>query len=297
MRDQEGILCIGEILWDALPSGLYLGGAPLNVCYHLKQFDVDAIVSSRVGNDRLGLEAIRRIKHKGINTNYIQKDYEHETGFVSVELSQNGEPEYMINEPVAWDFVELTDLLCDLAQNCWGIVFGSLAQRNKVSRVTIQKMWDLNIKKIFDMNIRPPYIDKDIINQSLTVSDIVKMNEDELNQLKDWYGLSSKTSKAVEELAAKFDCSLFCITCGANGSIIFEDGTWIEHKGYPVKVADVVGAGDAFLAALLYGINSGWEYEKILSFANATGAFVAQKQGATPDYNKAKIKSIININR
>lgn len=172
MRDQEGILCIGEILWDALPSGLYLGGAPLNVCYHLNRFEIRATIASRVGNNRLGSEAIRRISWKGMDTDYIQKDPKRETGFVGVELSLGGDPEYEIVQPVAWDFIDLTDSLRERANSCWGMVFGSLAQRDAVSRKTTQNLWKLNIKKIFDVNFRPPYVEKSIIDQSLSVSDI-----------------------------------------------------------------------------------------------------------------------------
>lgn len=289
MSSQNGILCIGEILWDALPSGLYLGGAPLNVCYHLNQFGIGAAIASRVGNDRLGSEATLRIKRKGMLTEQIQKDDHHETGFVSVELSKSGDPTYDILEPVAWDFIEFTESLEEAVQNCWGLVFGSLAQRNEISRHTIQKLWELDVKKILDMNLRTPYVNKDHIFDSLEVSDIIKMNEDELNQLKDWYDLAGETPKAIEQVAQKFDCRLVCITRGANGAVIFREGEWYEHKGFPVKAKDAVGAGDAFLAALLYGIKNGKDSSELLTFANATGALVAQKDGATPAYSMQDI--------
>jgi fructokinase len=251
----------------------------------LNQFGINATIASRVGNDRLGSEAIRRINRKGIATDRIQKDDDHETGFVCVELNKSGDPSYEIVEPVAWDYIELTQPLKQQVEDCWGIVFGSLAQRNAASRKTIQKLWEFDAKKILDMNLRVPYVDKDIIYNSLGVSDIVKMNEDELNQLKDWYGLSGDTSQAVEHMAKKFGCWLVCVTRGANGAGIYREGEWYEHKGFPVKAKDAVGAGDAFLAALLYGIKNRNESSEVLSFANATGAFVAQKDGATPAYS------------
>ncbi len=291
MSDQERILCIGEILWDSLPSGLYLGGAPLNVCYHLNQFNINAIIASRVGDDRLGKEAIRRIERKGISSDLIQQDHKHETGFVSVELSSQGDPQYDIIEPVAWDFIELDNQLQQVVQNCWGIVFGTLAQRDSESRDTIQKLWDSDAKKILDMNLREPFIDRKIIHDSLTAADVVKMNEEELNQLKDWFSLSGRTRKTVEKLTTKFGTSVFCITRGANGAMLFRDGDWFEHMGFPAKVKDAVGAGDAFLAALLYGIKNNKETYNLLSLANATGAFVAQKDGATPAYS---LEDILN---
>lgn len=283
MAEKTSILCIGEILWDGLPSGLYLGGAPLNVCYHLNQFNINSVIASRVGEDRLGKEAIRRIERKGILTDYIQNDSHNETGFVSVELDQ-GDPDYNFVDPVAWDYIELTERLDNTVEGFWGLVFGSLAQRNAQSRATIQALWDKDITKILDMNLREPYIDRDVIHDSLTAADIVKMNEDELNQLKDWYALSGETRKAVEELTTKFDCPLICVTRGANGATVYSDGEWHDHKGFPTKVRDAVGAGDAFLAALLYGITNDHQNGQLLPFANATGALVAQKDGATPFY-------------
>ncbi|MDX1636400.1 MAG: carbohydrate kinase [Balneolaceae bacterium] len=289
MSNHERILCIGEILWDSLPSGLYLGGAPLNVSYHLNQFGIESTIASRVGDDRLGREAIRRIKRMQMATDQIQCDGEHETGFVGVELSADGDPEYDIIQPVAWDFIEPTASLRTLATQCWGVVFGSLAQRNAVSRNTIRTLWEMDIRKILDMNLRRPYVDREIVYESLSVSDIVKMNEEELNQLKEWYNLSGGARRSAEQVADRFGCSVVCVTRGANGAEIFRDGQWHEHKGFPTKVKDAVGAGDAFLAALLYGIYSDSETEELLTLANATGAFVAQKDGATPAYRMRDI--------
>ncbi|MFH5830963.1 carbohydrate kinase [Halalkalibaculum sp. DA384] len=285
MSTKTGILCIGEILWDALPSALYLGGAPLNVCYHLNRFGINASIASRVGRDRLGSEAINRIRRKGIPVDQIQEDNDYETGFVCVKLSTSGDPTYNIIEPVAWDYIRLTQSLKNKAQQCWGLVFGSLAQRNDVSRHTIQQLWEFDVKKILDMNLRTPFVDKSIIYDSLSVSDIVKMNEDELNQLSDWYGFSADTPKAVEQVARKFDCRLVCVTRGADGAMLYREGEWYEHKGFPVKAKDAVGAGDAFLAALLHGIKNNKKSSELLPFANATGALVAQKDGATPAYS------------
>lgn len=287
----DGILCIGEILWDSLPSALYLGGAPLNVCYHLNQLGINASIASKVGKDRLGEEAISRIESKGISTDLIQQDGAHETGFVCVTIGEDGDPEYNIIEPVAWDFIRLNDRLVNVLEGCWGLVFGSLAQRNSASRETIQKLWQLDVLKILDMNLRPPHVEKQVIFDSLQAADIIKMNEEELDQLKQWYDLSDNTREAVEQVSQKFNSSLVCITRGANGATIFRDGIWSEHRGFPKKARDVVGAGDAFLAALLFGIKSGKVGNELLAYANATGALVAQKDGATPSYSMEDILS------
>jgi fructokinase len=293
MSNQNKILCIGEVLWDALPSGLFLGGAPLNVCYHLNQFGIEADIASRVGDDRLGEEAVGRIKHKGIATKHIQIDQKFETGFVSVELSDNEDPKYDIIEPAAWDHISLSGDLRESAQNSWGLVFGSLAQRNQKSRETIQKLWNLKIKKIFDVNLRPPHVEREIVMDALRVADIVKMNEEELGQLAEWCSISGDTQKVVEKLAQQFDCPVICITHGTKGAILYQEGAWFEHAGFPVSVTDTVGAGDAFLAALLYGIKSNQNGNELLAYANAAGSLVARKEGATPEYSTADIFEVI----
>jgi len=289
MTHKMRILCIGEVLWDSLPSGLYLGGAPLNVCYHLNQFDINAEIASKVGKDRLGIEAVRRIKALGISTKLIQYDSTVETGFVGVELTKAGDPTYDILEPVAWDSISFSTNLDQIAQQSWGIVFGSLAQRNKVSRTTIQKLCQKDVKLIFDMNLRKPFINKEIIGYSLQQADIVKMNEDELNYLIEWYSLSGGLKNAVEELDHQFKFSMICITKGARGSMMLQNGKWYQHEGFPVEVKDVVGAGDAFLASFIHGILNQKDGEAILAWANATGSLVAQKDGAMPTYEVSDI--------
>lgn len=293
MTHKKRILCIGEVLWDSLPSGLYLGGAPLNVCYHLNQFHINAEIASKVGKDRLGVEAVRRIKSVGIPTELIQYDSDAETGFVGVKLTKDGDPTYDILEPVAWDSISLSKKLDHVAQQSWGIVFGSLAQRSEVSRSTIQKLCQKDATLIFDMNLRKPFISKEVISKSLQHADIVKMNEDELNYLVDWFSLSGGPKNAVQELDKRFKFSTVCITKGANGSIMLHNGKWYQHNGFPVKAKDVVGAGDAFLASFINGLINQKEGNAMLACANATGSFVAQKDGAMPQYEISDINKVM----
>ncbi|WP_440998508.1 carbohydrate kinase family protein [Fodinibius sp. SL11] len=291
MSDKSNILCIGEVLWDSLPSGLYLGGAPLNVCYHLNQLNIESVIASKVGKDRLGKEAVRRIKMMDISTDLVQFDEQHETGFVGVEFTEGGDPQYNILQPVAWDEIILSDKLGDTAEQSLGLVFGTLAQRNETSRKTIQSLMERGLTLIFDMNLRKPFINKKVIRQSLEMADIVKMNEDELNHLIEWYSLSGGPKSAVEDIVAHFNCSTVCVTKGANGSMLFKDDKWFEHQGFPVKAKDVVGAGDAFLASLIHGIITGVDGKDLLIYANATGSLIAQKDGATPQYSLDEIRS------
>lgn len=295
MAKNRKIVCIGEVLWDSLPGGLFLGGAPLNVCYHLNQLGIKAAMCSKVGDDRLGKEAVRRIKQKGISAEQIQLDDKSETGFVEVEISADGEPAYKIIEPVAWDYIEMTPQLKKLAEESWGLVFGTLAQRNKISRKTIRKLWHFDCKKMIDLNLRPPYDDKEIVYESLQAADLVKMNDEELIQLKEWFLLPGGDRKAVEGLARKFECSQICITKGANGAMLFQNGDWSTHKGYPAKAKDSVGAGDAFFAAIIYGIQHSKKGEELLKYANAAGSLVAQKSGALPDYDINSVEEIMTL--
>lgn len=290
MEKQREILCFGEILWDALPSGIYLGGAPLNVCYHLNRFGVPATIASRVGDDRLGKEAVRRISRMGISTELVQVDPKLETGFVEVEFSNTGEPSYHIVEKVAWDHIRSTAAVLEKAENCWGVVFGSLAQRSERNRQTLRELWKREVRFIFDINLRPPHLDREAVRQSLERADILKMNEGECGQLVEWYGLPAGRRETLKALADRFGISVVCLSRGAKGAVLYREGRFHEHGGFPVKSRDVVGAGDAFLASLVEGLMSGLPEEQLLKRANATGALVAQKEGAMPEYSPEEIR-------
>lgn len=293
MSDSSTITCtcIGEILWDALPAGLFLGGAPLNVCLNLHELGNEAAMVSRVGKDRLGKEALRRLERTGLNTDYIQLDEKHETGFVKVELSSEGDPDYEIVQPVAWDFIDITnEKTSELLNKSWAVVFGTLAQRANPSLKALSK---LDCLKVLDMNLRSPHYEKNHVLELVGQSDLIKMNEQELALLQDWCSLSRDMEEAAREITTQFMCSSVCVTRGGKGAVLLHNNQWFEHEGYPVKVADAVGAGDAFLAALLYGLKSGRAVHRLLSFANAAGAYVASQSGANPDYSIEDVESVM----
>lgn len=293
MAKQNRLLCIGEVLWDALPSGLFLGGAPLNVCYHLNRLGIDAAIAGRVGDDRLGKEALRRINKLGISTELMQIDDEFETGFVEVELTSSGDPDYRIAEPVAWDRITASASLEQVIEDCWGLVFGSLAQRHAQSRSTIQQLWKHDVKLIFDLNLREPFVDRQVVYQSLEQADIVKMNEEELSLLIDWLSLPVHPKKAVDELGNKFGGATVCVTRGAKGAMLFLNGQWYQHNGFPVEARDSVGAGDALLAVMLFGIINDKPGQQIVKLANAAGSLVARKDGATPYYTLSDLFQLV----
>ena len=284
-NSRQTICCVGEVLWDALPEGLFPGGAPLNVCCHLHALGEQALMVSRIGSDRLGQEIVRQLESRGMSARYLQTDEQVETGFVEVNLSVKDGPGYEIIEPAAWDFISLTDEAETLATKADIVVFGTLGQRNDVSRKTIQQFIKKSALVIYDVNLRPPYDEPSIVENSLQEADIVKMNEDELMTLAGWFGWSGQREQVVEQLADAFNCRQVCITCGRDGSALFNQGSWTRQKAIPVEVRDTVGAGDAFMAAFIFGLTRFETDRERLRFAGVLGAFVATKQGANPPYS------------
>lgn len=280
----HSVLCVGEVLWDALPMGLFLGGAPFNVSCHLHQLGEEVVMASRVGDDALGHEALRRIRHRGMHDDGIQLDTTFRTGFVEVALDADGTPDYTIVEPVAWDELEHTGALQAAAEQAGALVFGSLAQRRSPSRETIQALWTSAARAVFDVNLRPPFVDRTIVARSLQAAHLVKMNDEELTQMVAWFDLAPSPRAAVEALSMQFDITAICVTRGKHGAMLWNDGRWSEHSGYTVTVADTVGAGDAFLAGLLSGYLAGREDATILDEASRLGAYVATQMGPTPSY-------------
>ncbi|HEX6070666.1 MAG TPA: PfkB family carbohydrate kinase [Longimicrobiaceae bacterium] len=286
------MLCIGELLWDSLPAGLFPGGAPFNVAGHLHALGVPVAVISRVGRDRLGTEAIARLSHLGIDPNLVQVDDTLPTGFVSVVVAEGGIPSYEIEQPAAWDGIELAAGVRERAAEARAIVFGSLAQRSRGSRDTIRRLWQADALQVFDVNLRPPFEDREIVRESLTAADMVKLNEGELGRLAGWFGLPANPRRAAEALGERFGCATVCVTRGAEGATLLREGRWTEHAGFAVEVRDTVGAGDAFLAALLAGLLSGRDDEALLRAANLLGAYVASRDGAIPPHDRAAIAGI-----
>ena len=285
------VLCVGELLWDSLPPGLFLGGAPYNVAYHLNRLGQPAALASRVGDDRLGREALRRLQAAGLDPALIQHDASLSTGFVGVDVDANGVPEYDIVEPVAWDALALTEPLREAAAAASALVFGSLAQRHTASRETIQALLGTSTTAVLDLNLRPPFVDAQVVQASLEAADVVKLNEDELATVGAWFGAPGALEEAVPALAERFGCRLICVTQGGDGAALWHQGRWTHHEGYAVSVADTVGAGDAFLAGLLAAVLSGGSDRDALDQACRMGSFVASRQGPTPDYQMAEALS------
>lgn len=292
------VVGLGEILWDFLPSGRQLGGAPANFAYCAHLLGDRAVVASRIGTDDLGREARRSLLHKGVTDQFLQIDSAHPTGTVQVHLDAKGQPRFEITQSVAWDFLELTDTWEALAQSADAVCFGTLAQRSEKSRVAILEFLDAtpaNALRVFDVNLRQQFYSAEIIRESLNRANLVKMNHEELLPVKKLLGLSDRPQKDdtvsfCQELASKFDLDLVCITQGAGGSLLYGGKNLHRHSGFRVEVRDTVGAGDAFSAGLVHGRLQGSSLAKMNDLANRLGAWVASCAGAMPSPPEAGLQ-------
>ena len=286
------VVCAGEVLWDSVPDGLHLGGAPYNVAYHLARLGRPARLASRVGDDVLGREARRRVAAGGVDASLVQTDGALPTGFVSVSLDAEGTPAYDIVGPAAWDALALGPDLEAAAGASAAVVFGSLAQRDARSRRTIRALVAAAPLAVFDVNLRPPFVDAGRVEASLHASDLVKLSGDELRQLGRWFGLPDAPRAAAEALGERFGCRAVCVTRGADGAGFWCGGRWADHAGYPVAVRDTVGAGDAFLAGLLWAWLDGQDAAAALDWGSRLGALVASRSGATPEYSAPDLRRL-----
>ena len=283
---QFKIVGLGEVLWDDLPDGKQLGGAPANFAYISNALGNRGIVLSRVGDDEFGRGILDELRTKNLPTENIQIDAEKLTGIVNVKL-ENGQPTYEIVENVAWDFLELSENWREIAAKTDAVCFGSLAQRGKVSRQTIREFVGLSKGlKIFDVNLRQNYFSAQVIRDSLALANVAKLNHDELPMIAEMLEITGETQfETAKNLREKFDLKFLCVTRGANGSLLLNENEFSENAGLKITVKDTIGAGDAFTAAMTHGILRGWELDEINEFANKVGAFVASNTGAMPDFS------------
>jgi fructokinase len=284
------VVGLGELLWDLFPSGKQLGGAPANFAYITALLGDSGIVASRVGDDRLGQEALWHLKSCGLDVNRVQRDLSHPTGTVKVEVDSKGQPEYQITENVAWDFMEFSEDWISLARSAHAVCFGSLAQRNSVSRATIRAFLSALPSfaiGIFDVNLRQSFFSPGVLHDSLRHAKVLKLNHQEFPRFLDLLQCPLRDSQRSDVSAARWLCREFslrlvCITRGANGSALITTDSHHEHQGFSVKVADTVGSGDAFTAALVHHALRGSSLAMMNTAANRLGAWVASQEGAMP---------------
>jgi fructokinase len=303
------ILGIGELLWDVLPEGPRLGGAPANFTVMAGRLGCHAAVLSRIGRDDLGRRAVELLDPLPVDTEYLQVDRAHETGRVTVAFN-NGQPEYTILEPAAWDFLELSDEWVQLAERADAICFGSLAQRSRESRQTIQTLaaqTSSSCVRVFDVNLRAPFYSSEVVQESLELATVVKMNDAEVPLVLGLLGLPPQDDQAsgalragAERLLEEFPTlRMVAVTRGGNGSLLVTRDAWHQHPGIAVNVADTIGAGDAFTAAMTHYLLRGADLATLNEAGNRWGAWVASQAGAMPaldDAVQARIAAAIEAN-
>ncbi|MGA8740079.1 MAG: carbohydrate kinase [Terracidiphilus sp.] len=306
MKEPHLILGIGELLWDMLPEGPRLGGAPANFSVMAGRLGNHAAILSRIGRDDLGREAVHRLDPLPADTSFLQIDRTHETGRVTVSFN-NGQPEYTIHQPAAWDSMELSDEWVRLAERADAICFGSLAQRSIESRQTIQTLaaqTSSRCIRIFDVNLRPPFYSSEVIQESLELASVVKMNDAEVPMVLSLLGLPAEDDVTAgnlhlgaARLLAEFPTlQMVAVTRGGHGSLLVTRDEWHRHAGFPVKVADTIGAGDAFTAALTHYLLRGAELPLLNEAGNRWGSWLASQSGAMPplpDATRAEIGAAI----
>jgi fructokinase len=280
------VVGIGELLWDLLPAGKQLGGAPANFAYITTVLGDEGIAASCVGSDDLGDEAVQRLKRLGVSTTFIQSDSNYPTGKVKVKVDSTGQPSFEICAPVAWDFLEWTPQWQTLAEEADAICFGSLAQRSTMSRSTICCFLDATrpqALRIFDVNLRQNFYTKEVLSNSMKRARITKLNHDEVPRVMQLLGFEHHDDESsARRLLSLNNLELVCVTRGQAGSLLVGKETCSQHPGFPVKVADTIGAGDAFTAALVHEFLRGAPLDHMNAVANRIGAWVASEAGAMP---------------
>ena len=279
------VVGMGEALWDVLPEGKKIGGAPANFAYHVSQFGLNSRVVSAVGDDKLGMEILDNFREKKLNA--MVEIVPYPTGTVQVELDAEGVPCYDIKEGVAWDNIPYTPALEDLAKHTKAVCFGSLAQRSVVSRDTINRFMDAmpaeDTLKIFDINLRQGFYTKEILCNSFSKCNILKINDEELVTVSRMFGYPGiDLQDKCWILLAKYNLKMLILTCGVNGSYVFTPGNVSFVETPRVEVADTVGAGDSFTAAFVSSILSGLSIGEAHKLAVETSAYVCTQNGAMP---------------
>jgi fructokinase len=289
------IIGLGEVLWDLLPGGRQLGGAPCNFTFHCHQLGHASAIASRVGRDDLGRDLRAALGALGLSDHYVQEDSDHPTGTVEVQLDAAGKPTYTIVPDVAYDYLAWNDDLAVLLSQASAVCFGTLMQRCPTSRQTIRRALEAarNALVVYDVNLRQNFYSREGIEASLAASRWVKLNDDELRVLRDILGLAGKTEpQTLAALRSRYRLELACLTRGAHGCLVQTADEEISVPGTPVQVVDTVGAGDAFTAGLVVYALEGRPLADAAAFANRLAARVAASAGGTPRINRAELEQI-----
>jgi fructokinase len=284
--NQTPVVCYGEILLDVLPDGPQPGGAPLNVSYHLNKLGVGTSIISRVGNDANGLQLKRLLDNWGIKKHLLQTDTEYPTSEVIAKMNNGNEVSYEIVFPVAWDFIKSSKRTIEQLNPLTYLIYGSLASRNDVTRNTLFELLESDAIKVFDINLRPPFINRDLLEVLLLKADIVKFNQAELEMAQLLFGGSfSNEASQIKFIQRHFNIPEIIVTKGEFGASFYKNEQSWHAWGTEVKVKDTIGSGDSFLAAFIANHYLKNDPQTIIKNSVAMGAFIATKKGGCPQYD------------
>ncbi|HUF19280.1 MAG TPA: carbohydrate kinase [Burkholderiales bacterium] len=284
------VVGLGEVLWDLLPAGPQLGGAPTNFTYQAGALGARAIMVTRVGNDDLGREVIERFRKMNLPSETVQVDPVRPTGTVTVTLNEKGVGQYAFADDTAWEQLVATSSALTAISGAHAVCFGTLGQRNPVARKSIQQLLaaaPVDALRICDINLRLDFYSREVIEQSMRLSNVLKLNDEELMVLTGMFSLQGDVQQRIEWFVRSFGFKTVVLTRGSLGSLIYHEGRWSQVPPQPVRVADTVGAGDAFAAALTMGLLSGMDLGEVHAIAAEMARYVCSQPGGTPPMPEA----------
>ena len=283
------LVSVGEVLWDILPSAEHLGGAPFNFAWHAHNLGHEVCFVSAVGNDRRGDRVLKQISEAGLSTRFLRHISDHPTGSVTVAMDASGLPHYTVHRPAAYDFPALNSADFDALLNPtpdW-IYFGTLQQMSAPAHDFTLKLLAAapSAKLFYDVNLRAESFTPELVRTLARHAHVLKLNEQEVSVVRAIGAIQGDSREQFcRNCLSVFRLDAICITLGPQGCALLIGNEYLEAPGFPIEVADTIGAGDAFSAALLHGINAGWVPSQIAAFANRVGALVASRRGGTPHW-------------
>ncbi|MCW3166993.1 carbohydrate kinase [Chryseobacterium sp. 09-1422] len=290
------VISFGEVLFDVFGEEKKIGGAPLNIALRMASYGFPVAMISAVGNDEDGKVILDYTRQNEIKISGINVSEEYETGIVQVSLNESGSATYEIRFPSAWDFISVDEKIKDIVKDADVFFYGSLASRNEVSQKTLFSLLESNdtVFKVFDVNLRKPFYSIQLLEKLMSKADFIKFNDEEILEVAQEMGYQSDDlTSTIYFLAEKTNAKAICVTLGKHGSILLWNNDLYKHEGYPVKVADTVGAGDSFLASLISKLLTDYNPKEALDFASAVGALVASYSGANPKIESSEIEMMI----
>ncbi|MCI9844036.1 carbohydrate kinase family protein [Flavobacterium pectinovorum] len=290
-------VAFGEILWDVFENEKKIGGAPLNVALRMKSLGCEVSMISSVGNDENGDVILREVETLGIETNTILQLETYPTGLVNVTLDKNGSAAYEIQYPSAWDKIVLDDFAKTLVKDADVLIYGSLVCRDEVSRKSLELLLQNEVYKVFDVNLRKPHYSYEVLEKLMIPANFIKFNDEEIEEIAAvWKSPFTSLEENIQFIALRTNTSSICVTKGKDGALLLWEGKLYKNKGYAVRVADTVGAGDSFLASLITSLLAGKSPQMAIDFACAVGALVAASSGANPKISSVEIEKLISGN-